>query len=275
LIYRLVCSLVGMSQIHINAAAMNSGPENEMRRIKAQAESIDESDLAGPPNGQGGWVIVEPLNIWPATATSEAQIIPYKYRRESWGQSVSLTYSQFYPDSLESNLGAVNFSDIYDASADTPMLELQFGVKRNFSLGSVGFELAVGYYSNDSDIDLFESSFEIIPVRLGVQYTADAIFQSPYVAPYIAGGGYIFKYTESQGTTSFNGTTQVAPYATLGLQLSLDWLDSRSASIAYFEGGIETTSLFIEGRKYFSSSAEEDPNFETPFQPQAGLRLEF
>lgn len=254
---------------------MSSGPTTDTIRERKASEEIDESELSGPPNGQGGWVIVEPMNIWPATATESATIVPYKYRRKPWGQTFSLTYSQYYPENLESNLGAVGFSDIYDASADTPLIEAQLALKRNFSLGSVGIEIGVGYYSNNSDVDLVDSNFEIIPIRVGLQYTMDTIFESPYLAPYVSFGGYILRYTESQGTTSFNGTTQVAPYMTAGLQFSLDWIDQVSASIAYFEGGIETASLFIEGRAFYASSAEADPNFETPFQPQAGLRLEF
>lgn len=236
---------------------------------------IDLDEIEGPPNGQSGWVIVEPINVLPSDNADTINVIPYKYRRKKWGQTFSLAYSMFYPNGIESNLGALTFDDIYDQDAETPMIELQLTFKRNFSLGSVAIEIGTGFYSNESDSDLVDSKLEIIPVRLGANYCADSIFEIPYIAPYFGGGGYIFKYKETAGTTSFNGTTQVALYTTVGANFSLDWLDRRTSAVAYLDGGIEVTSIFVEARKYFASDDEADPNFETDWDGQAGLRLEF
>lgn len=264
---------IGFCLLHIKVFA-NSGPEREVA-YEVTDDDFDESKMTGPPNGQGGWVIVEPLNVLTTTNRNEIRLVPYKYRRQRWAHSISFGYSMFSPTNLEPNVGAFVFSDIYDDNADVPLIEVQFNIKRNFSIGSLALELAIGTYSNDSDSDLVESTLEIMPIRVGASFMLDMITDNPYISPYVSGGGYIMQYTESQGSTSFNGTTQVAPYAAAGLQLSLDWLDQSSANTAYIEAGLETTSLYIEGRKFFASSAEADPNFETDFHGNAGLRLEF
>ena len=121
-----------------------------------EREDLDE--IKGPPNGQSGWVIVEPMNILPSDSKEVINTIPYKYRRKKWGQAISVAYSLFYPDGLESNVGALNFDDVYDKSAETPMTEIQFNIKRNMSIGSLAVEIGLGFYSNDSDSDLVDSS---------------------------------------------------------------------------------------------------------------------
>ncbi len=254
-----------------------TGPSDYKGFSSDTDKSIDLDDIEGPPNGQSGWVIVEPINVLVSDSGNSTNVIPYKYRRKKWGQTFSLAYSMFYPSNIESHLGELTFDDIYDPNAETPMIEMQLTFKRNMFLGSLAVEIGLGFYSNDSDVDetLVNSNLEIIPVRLGLNYTADAIFETPYIAPYVGGGGYIFKYKETQGSTSFNGTTQVAPYATVGANFSLDWIERRTSAIAYLDGGIEVTSIFVEARKYFSSSDEADPDFETSWDGQAGLRLEF
>ncbi|MCB0410973.1 MAG: hypothetical protein KDD22_00500 [Bdellovibrionales bacterium] len=266
-----VLLFIGCIGIHLRAWG-NSGPEFSEPKPE---EKVNYSELKGPPNGQGGWVIVEPLNILSSRDSGEIRLVPYKYRREKWGQAFSLGYSLFAPTNMESNTGAFYFEDIYDTKADVPLVEFQWNLKRNFSLGSLALEVGVGYYSNDSDTDLVDSKLEIIPLRVGLNYTMDMLFDRPYIAPYVAVGGYVFKYTETQGTTSYNGTTQVAPYFVAGLQFAIDWLDNFSANIAYIESGLEATYLFVEGRMFAASTAEADPNFETDFQGSAGLRLEF
>lgn len=240
-----------------------------------EIEQISENELSGPPNGQGGWVIVEPTNILPAEISGTYFLIPYKIRRSNWGASFSVGYSMFSPDYYEPNVGADTYKGIYGSSPSLPLMELQLNIHRNFSLGSISLEAGAGMFQTDSSNDAFDSSLELIPVRLGLQYALDILFYEPYIVPYVSGGAYIVKYKESQGTTSFNGSTQVAPYATLGLQFQMDWIDPIAARISYQEAGIENTFLFLEGRKFFQSSATKDPNFETDFHANAGFRLQF
>lgn len=266
--------LIGFGCINLTLKA-ESRPNGFQGYSSDTDKSIDLDELVGPPNGQSGWVVIEPINVLPSDSKNVINIIPYKYRRKKWGQTISLAYSSFYPKGLESNLGALTFDDIYSKNATSPMIEVQLTFKRNLFLGSFAVEIGAGFYANKSNSELVESELEIIPVRLGANFVADAIFDTPYVAPYVGGGGYIFKYKETQGTTSFNGTTQAALYSTIGINVSLDWLEKRASGMAYLDGGIETTSIFLEARKYFASSDEADPNFETDWDGQAGLRLEF
>lgn len=270
-----VIIIIGVLLSHLKGFA-NSRPDEGELEMMVLDQNFDPDKMTGPPNGQGGWVVVEPLNVNVSRESGEIELVSYRERRKPWSQYFSISYSMFSPTNLEPNVGAFAFSDIYDDNADVPLIEVQFHFKRNFrSAGSLALEIGVGYYKNKSDVEFLDSELEVIPLKIGATYILDTLFATPHISPYISAGGYVVKYTESQGTTSFNGTTQVAPYASFGINVDIGRVDKSSADIAYIESGIENTALFFEGRKFFASAAEADPNFETELHGNGGFRLEF
>jgi hypothetical protein len=255
----LTAILIGISALYIDVAVAQPAPE----RTEVQ-----------PGQDDGQWVEVEPTNLLPSDITGIYYLIPYRNRRDKWGQTVSFGYSSFNPSSLEPDQVAVGFDEIY-SSAELPLIEIQGTIKRNFVLGSIGAELAVGIYQNKSDSDLVDSELRLIPVRLGANFSFDNLAHEPFVVPYAMAGGYIVFYEETSGDISFGGNTQVAPYYGIGLAFQLNWVDREAARISYLESGIENTFVFLEGRQFIASGAASDPDFSTGLDWGAGVRLEF
>ncbi len=239
---------------------------------------IDEAHALSTnvPEGQddGLWVEVEPTNLLPSDITGIYYLIPYRNRRDKWGQTVSIGYSSFTPIDYEPNFIAADFKDIY-ASADMPLIELQVSFKRNFTLGSMGAEIGVGIYQNNSDSNLIESDIELIPIRLGANFSFDNLAFEPFVVPYAMAGAYVVMYEENSSALSFGGNTEVAGYYGLGASFQLNWVDREAARISYLESGIENTFIYLEARKFIASGAAQDPDFSTGFDWGAGVRLEF
>jgi len=242
----------------------------------AQAEETSRGGSTNVSEGpdDGLWVEVEPTNLLPSDITGIYYLIPYRNRRDSWGKTVSVGYSSFTPINYEPNFIAANYDDIY-TGASMPLIEIQASIKRNFALGAVGAELGVGMYQANSNSDLIESDIQLIPIRLGMNFSLDNLYHEPFVVPYAMAGAYIVMYEENTAAVSFGGNTQVAPYYGLGLALQLNWVDREAARISYLESGIENTYLYLEARKFMASGAAADPDFSTGFDWGAGVRLEF
>lgn len=225
-------------------------------------------DSAGNP-----LVEVEPTAILTSRVASDLSLIPYKQRRREWGLGVSVGYGQLTLANYEPTFLFVDFNDLYDSNSG--LIEVQFNRKRNFSFGSLGYEITAGIFSAESGADDPGHTIQLIPIKVGVKYVMDMLFSEPYVAPYVSGGGYTILYSEEFETNSFNGNTQVTPYFTAGLLFQLDWMDKRAAVQSFIDSGIENTFIYVEGIKYFASSVPKDPDFETEIFISGGLSLEF
>lgn len=239
----------------------------------ASVASAEESgDEFGPP----GMVKVEPPDLLPPKKNEHDYVLrSYQERRGGWGAIFGIAYSSFNPTNYASAFLAQNFTSIYGNNADTPLLEGQLVVKENFSFGSIGIEGGVGYYDTTSGSTLIVSELQFMELRLGVILILDTLFQEPYVAPYASAGAYTIFFNETMQGNAFGGNTQVAPYFTVGLQATLDWIDTDAARVAYNEGRIQSTFLFAEVRTYVASAAKTDANFGANFVPGGGIRLEF
>jgi hypothetical protein len=244
--------------------------------LSGLAYAQDEISIDGA-SVHPGMVIVEPDNIVKTAVDGNYALVPYLERRPRWGTTFSVEYSTYEPVHYEPDFApTMDFSDVY-LSPDLPEIEAQLTVKRNLSWGSLGGELAAGVYQNSSDIDtsIADSSLSLIPVRLGAVFALDALMKEPYFVPYISGGGYIMVYTETSGSSTHHGSTQVAPYLNGGVEFGLNWLDRNSARDAYEDTGMESTYLFVEARKMFKSMDPSDPDFSNDVSFASGLRLEF
>ena len=235
------------------------------------ASAEESGDDIAPP----GMVKVEQIDlVSPKPPERDFKLRPYAERRGDWGAIVGAAYSTYNPLNYMSAFLAQDFNTVY-GTANQPLIELQVVVKRNFKIGSIGIELAGGYYQTNSATTLIDSSLSFTEGRVGAILILDTLFSQPYVAPYASVGAYLMNWSEQMGSNTFNGNTQLAPYFTLGVQATLDWIDKDGARLAYTEGGIQSTFVFLEVRSYMVSTNKTDEDFSANFAPTGGLRLEF
>ena len=271
---RITSLLFGVCGVYIDDARAQMTDSPVEAETEVQREPAQDSTNVPETQDDGLWVEVEPTNLLPSDITGIYYLIPYRNRRDKWGQTVSVGYSSFTPINYEPNFITSNFEDIY-ATADMPLIELQVTVKRNFALGSIGAEFGVGMYQNNSDSDLIESDIQLIPFRLGMNYSIDNLYHEPFVVPYAMAGAYVVMYEENAASVAHGGNTQIAPYFGGGLLLQLNWVDREAARISYLESGIENTFIYLEMRRFIASSVVSDPDFSTGFDWGLGVRLEF
>jgi hypothetical protein len=245
--------------------------EEEQKKLLAVPISDDEIK-----NRQ--LVKVESNNVLPSDVSAANALVPYRIRRQKWGSQLTFTYSQYHPlnyesDYLDPSLG--DFDDLY-GSAQTNLMEIGWNYKRNFFLGSVGLESALSIYSNEAESDALNGSeLNLEMLRLGLKYSADIITSEPYVVPYLSAGFYFVNYKEVQGNATLSGRTDPALYYSFGLLFQLNWLDPVAAVESYLESDVENTYVFVEGRQYFVSSQDLDPDFSTEMDINFGLTIEF
>lgn len=228
------------------------------------------------------YIEVEPKLVFPSDVRGVYYLVPYKYRRPSWGKTFGIGFSTYTPKNYEPDFAAVTFDAAY-GSADLPLVNFSFSVKKNFVFGSVGVESSAGYYKNSSRSSVeisgvptaLDTMLTIYPLSIGGIITLDNLFYEPYVAPYFSGGVYSMFYRETRETGAVNGNTQISPYYSFGALFQLDWLDRAAAREAYEEGGVESTYFYLEARGFIQSNVKQDPNFGSTLHANAGLRMEF
>ena len=219
------------------------------------------------------WVIVEKPFVEDTRITGEKfKLTPYGERRSDWGSIIGLTYSLFEPINYQPNFSASDFSTVYE-SATTPLIEFYMLYKKNLSLYSIGFEVAIGTYASES-LDQ-STSLSLTPVRAGGRFSLDGLYETPWIVPYVSGGTYLMGFTETQASSTTEGNTSFALYVTGGLMIQMNWADPESARIGYDDSGIENTFLIFEARKFFASSEAIDQSFESEVHLNAGIHIEF
>lgn len=198
--------------------------------------------------------------------------VPYKKRRTTWGGYLGFQYGTFNPINYEPSFSTSTYDAVY--TQKTGSVELVFGLKYNFFLGSLGAQITSGYFSANNGSTTAASRLTIIPVMAGVRYALDNIFDEPYVVPYASGGMYTGLYTESQQGLSVTGNSAFAPYYSVGAMFQLDWLDKDSHESGYEDFGLENTYLYVEARS-FMAATNNLPDLSTPLQIFGGLQTEF
>ena len=237
------------------------------------AVEVELSDDGG--SLKPGYIYVEPV---PALHFRDGERVlqPYRERRGSWGATLAIGYNSFEPLRYQPNFATTSFGSIY-RSAEMPLLTLSVEVKKNFAIGSFAVGLSAGTYRNSSDVDktIVDSTLTYQPVKFGATFYADTLDDDPIFVPYIAGGMYTMYYNEGQGDDSFGGHTSYAPWANLGLDISLNWVDQKSANSGFDSCGLQNTALFVELQKFVASPNADDPDFSNDVSFAAGLRMEF
>ncbi len=218
----------------------------------------------------------------------------YGKRRSSWGYTLSFAYSAYEPIYYQPDFALEgNFETIYE-SPQIPHIEISFGIKKNMAIGSLGIELAGGFYRNTTGPvgppDQVgppgpggapgpggplgpDMSLNLIPVRAGLTFAFDKLFSEPLFVPYASGGGYSVLYQEKHLAQSVKGITNFGLYGIAGLLLQLDWLDPNTAVESFVENGVVASYAFAEVR--YLAFADEAADFSAPLQWAAGMRIEF
>jgi hypothetical protein len=204
------------------------------------------------------------------------RLAPYRERRMSTGGLLSIAYSQFRPTDYNPSFAApgITFDDVYGGDK-SQMYEIAFHYKINFVLGSLALGLGFGYQKLESDLAFGDSYLSVVPMRAELVFAFDNLFDSPWIVPYGAAGGYTVYYREEQAASAFSGTTQAAPYFGGGVQLRIDSFVPEQSYEAYRESFQENSFVYLEARKYVASSNITDPSFETGLQLGGGVRFEF
>jgi hypothetical protein len=238
--------------------------------------SFAQSETSDGYTGKAGMVYVEPTNVISTEVEGEYKLVPYLERRPKWGTTFSVGYSSYEPIFYEPDFVTMDAEELY-STPDTPLIEIKLGVKRNAGFGSIGGELGIGIYTNNSDVEatIVESSLEIIPLTLAATITLDALGKEPMFAPFVTGGFYTMLFKEEADTRSVNGNTQAAPFVGAGVNFLLDWLDRQAARRAYTDSGVQASYLYASVNTFMESSGENDKDFSNEFNWATGLKVEF
>ena len=232
------------------------------------SEAVSKSDDLGD---EELFVIVEPRKTFPLSRTGRYAMVPYDQRRENWGVTLGFSYGRFL-EGYGPKYG--NIKDFEDES----LVEFHINVKRNLDQGSLGIAFGVSSYNGSSaESESNHSTLSLTPLRLGIQYTIDHIFDEPLIAPYLSGGVYTVFYKESHrpvdgGDGNTEGRTDFSFYATAGFLIQLNWLDMKSTIEAYQESDIKNTFLFVEARSLLKPSKAPDLSGQ---QANIGMKIEF
>lgn len=254
-----------------NAKIVDLSEKEEAIQDKAAESPL--RDL--PETKYGPLVKVEPSPMVQTNITGQLYFVPYRSRRQKWGEIIGISASTFAPTKYVSSFfPASNFADVYE-KADVPMFEIHFVVKRNYQWASLGFDFGVGYFKASAGKDLGNPELTFYPLRAGARVNFDTFYLEPYVVPYIASGVYSVFYKEAvSGSNAVEGNSQASLYASVGLLFQTNWLDKAAARQSYLDSGIENTFLFLEARNFFSTGIkEEDPNLES-IHLNLGLSIE-
>ena len=233
---------------------------------------VEEPDLEAL--GKKHLVYVEPENVVILQGTQEYKLLHYLERRGKWGFMMGAEYSSYEPVKYVPNFANATYKQLY--GVPQPMTEILMEVKRNFAAGSIGSEFSVGFFKNDNaDPILVSSTLSITAFRLGFVYNLDALSAEPYIVPFVSAGVYSMLFKETLGGNAIGGNSQAAPYVNGGIAFQLDWIDHHAALISYKDSHLQSTFVFVEGRKYFASSNKKDHDFSNDFNYTGGLKVEF
>lgn len=244
---------------------------------KSTAIASEQKDYEN--NGlDDNWVEVEiPPNIILFDPSGNKR--PYSERRSSWNTTFAFGLSQFNPTLYQSAFVQQSIDDNY-GDPDLSLLDLDFGVNKNFSFGALSFNLGVGAYHNKTKSAVDVKELQIIPIRFQCGLILNNLMNTPYVAPYFFGGIYQISYEEkvtysSDGVTEviMQGETYPAFHYGLGILIQLNWLEEHTSEQAFLNYDIENTFLYFEARGFMSDG--QDLDFSTDPQLGAGFKIDF
>lgn len=208
--------------------------------------------------------------------TMDSAYATYKERRETHGFLFGVSFENYYPSEYTSLADGATYSDMF-ANNPVPLVGLELGYKFNFSLGSLAAIYGYAYGTKSDNLIGEDRNLEMHRNSLKVMYIMDALFDEPYVAPYVGFGVMDFGIDEKVPAAdgSYSGQSQLGNLLTAGLLIQLNWLEPFSARDGYMTAGLENTYLDLFMTQHSKAATEENPSLSSDFDWGVGLRLEF
>lgn len=242
-----------------------------------QVSTLNAAGFFEVSDDKGGVIVDHQQNVFQ----------PYVKRRTAIGLLFGVQMENYRPLEYKSLLLNKNFKD-FSGGGTVPLMTGEFGLKYNFSMGSVAAlaSYGMGKYSNEV---AGLNNFSLTVTKLSANFTLDAIMSEPYVAPYIQGGMHKFQVTEesTSGTTigSESPETSWNMDYRAGVLIQLNWIEKSIDPNSHVEGlrssGLENTYLDIFYASYAQPSeiAQEEGQSGEPDLASShigfGLKMEF
>jgi hypothetical protein len=231
-----------------------------------------------PPIADESEVEVEPKDVQrnKICNCTYSSSTPYSQRRTRWGGYFGVQSGLYEPVNYDPDFQPTQTFDSLYGGNKTPVVEIVFGLKLNYVLGSLALQGSAGYFSRTKEINATTSSvLTAQPITGALVIAFDNLFKEPYVVPYGMGGISTVVYSEKAGGLSVSGNSPMAPFYAGGLMIQLNWIDPESAASGYEDSGLENTFLYVEARTFLQSLNGRGPDFSTPVQLGGGLKVEF
>jgi hypothetical protein len=197
--------------------------------------------------------------------------VPYRDRRSKISGFFGFEGGTYAPVNYMPQINTGQTYGSYYSGGAAPNVELVFGAKFNFFLGSIGAQVGGGFFSATASSG---AVLTVNPITAGLIYSMDSLFKEPYVVPYVVAGAYTDIYKEVDQGLSIDGQTSYAPFYSVGLMFQLDWIDPETHDSGYKDFGLENTFIFLEMRSFLASN-DFNADFSTPLQFSGGFRFEF
>lgn len=211
--------------------------------------------------------------------------LSYSERRNRWGVTFSANYEQFFPSEYFSLIKNDLYKNYFNL--DIPLVGAEFGVKYNFSVGSLA--LLAGYAQGGIADDTQGLEITAAITKAALNITLDNLFSEPYVAPYGQVGIHMIDWSEVE---TLGGTIREESFTSdynyhfkVGMLFQLNWienkLDPSSRQEALRSSGLENTYIDVFYTYYAEptqiSTAQNEPGEGNLGSGAigAGLKLEF
>lgn len=174
---------------------------------------------------------------------------PYKERRSQFGILFAVNYEKFNPSNYYSIIQNQNYHQLLGDTA-IPIVGAEFGVKYNFSLGSV--TALVGYGQGTlSNEELGIDNITASITKAGVNLALDNMLSEPYIVPFVQVGVHSIDWSESGTVVNVsqeeNFTTDYNFHYKVGFSFQLNWIeksiDPSSQEDALRSSGLENTFI--------------------------------
>jgi hypothetical protein len=275
-------------------AELSAEPE-----ISTSVESSIEAPITEVPGDSFSTNSVEPIETPKSYSSSSSSrddtiivermkdpTLPYKQRRNPWGVMFAVNYEQFSPVNYYSLILNKDYKT-FTGDKSIPLIGAEFGVKYNFSMGSISALAGYAQGSIDNTINgLDKITASVTKVDLNLAF--DNFMDEPYVVPFGQIGAHSIDWSEK----SFVGavlneesfSTDWNFHYKVGLSFQLNWIEGsidRSSQEDSVRSGLENTYLDVFYTFYAQPSqvaefngAEGEADLQSS-QFGAGLKLEF
>lgn len=182
----------------------------------------------------------------------------YKQRRSKHGVLFSIGVEKFYPFDYK----AIKENKFIEDLIGTDRIDLvgfEIGYKHNISIGSISalFNYAKGSKIGKHDLDLAKQG-------LSANVALDALFDEPWVVPYIQMGAHQMSITDTSTKSSQSGSASLAINYRYGLLFQINWIEDsidKTARIdALRSSGLENTYIDVYFAQYMPSGSARDPS---------------